>query len=234
MAKIALKRRTEALRERLRKLPRSKPLSRVLLLFTRYEMPPTRFENLRDALADRGIAALLLLVSAFNTLPLPPGSSLVTGIPCLMLAWQLMMRRKAVWLPQRVLDYEMAPNTIIMIRKRVIPKLAWVEKWLKPRYWPFTDSQGEFIIGLICIVMAIQLIMPIPLGNWSSAIAMVLLALALLQRDGVVLLIGFIAAIVSFGLCVFVVGSAFFVAESAIKGDVPLFLKHYFGWANGR
>jgi hypothetical protein len=78
------------------------------------------------------------------------------------------------------------------------------------------------------------LIMPIPLGNWSSAIAMVLLALALLQRDGVVLLIGFIAAIVSFGLCVFVVGSAFFVAESAIKGDVPLFLKHYFGWANGR
>jgi hypothetical protein len=234
MAKGALKKRTEALRERLRKLPRSQPLSRVLLLFTRYEMPPTRFENLRDALADRGIAAMLLLISAFNTLPLPPGSSLITGIPCLMLAWQLMMRRQAVWLPQRVLDHEMAPSTVAMLRKKVVPKLAWVEKWVKPRYWPLAHGQDEFIIGLICIVMAVQLILPIPLGNWSSAIAMMLLALALLQRDGVLLLLGMTAALVSFVLCVFVVVSAFFVAESVIKGDLPHFIKGFMGLANGR
>jgi hypothetical protein len=234
MAKGALKKRTEALRERLRKLPRSQPLSRVLLLFTRYEMPPTRFENLRDALADRGIAALLLLVSAFNTLPLPPGSSLITGIPCLMLSWQLMLRRKAVWLPQRVLDHEMAPETVSMLRKRVVPKLAWVEKWVKPRYWPLAEGQDEFIIGLVCIVMAILLILPIPLGNWSSAFAMVFMALALLQRDGIMLLIGFTAAAIALGLCIFVVGSAFFLADSVIKGDLPHFVKEFLGFAHGR
>jgi hypothetical protein len=234
MAKGKLRARTLKLRDRIKRATqRRRPLSHVLIEFYRNEPMPTNFGHLRDALADRGLAALLLLVSAFNMLPLPPGTSLISGIPCLLLSWQMMLRRKAAWLPQRVLNHEITEDTVKMIRAKVVPKLFWVEKFIKPRYWPFSPGNDEFAIGVICVMTSILLILPIPLGNWSSAIAMTTLALALLQRDGLLLLIGIISAIITMTLCMFVVGGIVFAAESAIKGHVPHFLKGFLGMLGG-
>lgn len=226
MAKGQLRARTLKLRERIKRATqRRRPLSHVLIEFYRNEPMPTTFTNLRDALADRGLAALLLLVSAFNMLPLPPGTSLISGIPCLLLSWQLIMRRKAAWLPQRVLNHEITEDTVKLIRVRVVPKLFWVEKFIKPRYWPLSPGNDEFAIGVVCLIMSVLLILPIPLGNWSSAIVMTILALALLQRDGLLLLIGFLSSIVTLTICTFVVGGLFFAAQKVLQGEVPEFLK---------
>ena len=234
MAKGELRARTLKLRDRIKRATqRRRPLSHVLIEFYRNEPMPTTFAHLRDALADRGLAALLLLVSAFNMLPLPPGTSLISGIPCLLLAWQMMLRRKAAWLPQKVLNHEITEQTVALIRSKVVPKLFWLEKFIKPRYWPFSPGNDEFVIGVICIMTSILLILPIPLGNWSSAIAMTTLALALLQRDGLLLLIGVVSAIVALTLCIFVVGGLVFAAESAISGDIPQFFKGFMGMAGG-
>jgi hypothetical protein len=225
MAKGQLRARTLKLRDRIKRATqRRRPLSHVLIEFYRNEPMPTTFGHLRDALADRGLAALLLLVSAFNMLPLPPGTSLLSGIPCLVLSWQLMLRRKSAWLPQKVLNHEITEDTVKLIRSKVVPKLFWVEKFIKPRYWPLSPGNDEFAIGVICVITSILLIMPIPLGNWSSAIAMTTLALALLQRDGLLLLIGMICAVITVGLCTVVVGGIIFAAESAFHGQLP----HYF------
>ena len=234
MAKGQLRARTLKLRERIKRATqRRRPLSHVLIEFYRNEPMPTNFGHLRDALADRGLAALLLLVSAFNMLPLPPGTSLITGIPCLLLAWQMMLQRKAAWLPQKILNQPITEDTVTMIRLRVVPKLFWVEKFIKPRFWPFTPGNDEFAIGVVCVITSILLILPIPLGNWSSAIAMTTLALALLQRDGLLLLIGIIAAVVTMTLCMFVVGGIVFAAETAVKGNVPEFFKGILGMFGG-
>ncbi|MGL4405577.1 MAG: exopolysaccharide biosynthesis protein [Notoacmeibacter sp.] len=212
---------------------RRRPLSHVLIEFYRNEPMPTTFAHFRDALADRGLAALLLLVSAFNMLPLPPGTSLLSGIPCLLLAWQMMLRRKAVWLPQRVLNQVVTEDTVKMVRLKVVPKLFWIEKFIKPRYWPLSPGNDEFAIGVVCIVMSVLLILPIPLGNWTSAISMTVLALALLQRDGLFLLIGFIASILTLTICSLVVGGLVFAAERALRGDLPHFVKDFLGMAGG-
>ncbi len=234
MAKGELRARTLKLRERIKRATqRRRPLSHVLIEFYRNEPMPTTFGHLRDALADRGIAAMLLLVSAFNMLPLPPGTSLISGLPCLLLAWQMMLRRKAAWLPQRVMDHIITEDTVKLIRTKIVPRLFWVEKFIKPRYWPFSPGNDEFAIGVICIITSVLLILPIPLGNWTSAIAMTTLALALLQRDGLLLLIGFISAILTVTLCIFVVGGLIFAAESAFKGHVPHFLKGFLGMMGG-
>jgi hypothetical protein len=174
-----------------------------------------------------------LLVSAFNMLPLPPGTSLISGIPCLILSWQLMLRRKAAWLPQKVLNHEITEDTVKLIRAKVVPKLFWLEKFIKPRYWPFSPGNDEFAIGVICVMTSILLILPIPLGNWSSAIAMTILALALIQRDGLLLVIGVTAAVLTMTLCTFVVGGIVFAAEKALDGGALLFLKGYLGMAGG-
>jgi hypothetical protein len=234
MAKGLLRARTLKLRDRIKRATqRRRPLSHVLIEFYRNEPMPTNFAHLRDALADRGLAALLLLVSAFNMLPLPPGTSLISGIPCLLLAWQMMLRRKAAWLPQKVLNHEITEDTVKLIRTKVVPKLFWVEKFIKPRYWPFSPGNDEFAIGVICVITSVLLILPIPLGNWSSAIAMTTLALALIQRDGVLLLIGIIAAILTISLCIFVVGGIVFAAESVFNGGILHVFKGFMGIVSG-
>lgn len=232
MTESKLRARTLKLRERIKRATqRRRPLSHVLIEFYRNEPMPTNFGHLRDALADRGLAALLLLVSAFNMLPLPPGTSLISGIPCLILAWQMMLRRKAAWLPQKILNQEITESTVKMVRLKVVPKLFWIEKFIKPRYWPLSPGNDEFAIGVICILTSIMLIMPIPLGNWTSAISMAILALALLQRDGILLLIGVIASFFTVILCVTVVIGLLFAAETAIKGDLPGFIRGYMSFA---
>jgi hypothetical protein len=232
MTEGKLRARTLKLRERIKRATqRRRPLSHVLIEFYRNEPMPSNFGHLRDALADRGLAALLLLVSAFNMLPLPPGTSLISGIPCLMLAWQMMLRRKAAWLPQKILSQEITESTVKMVRLKVVPKLFWIEKFIKPRYWPLSPGNDEFAIGVICILTSIMLIMPIPLGNWTSAISMAILALALLQRDGILLVIGVVASFLTIILCTSIVMGLLFAAETALKGDLPGFIRGYMGFA---
>lgn len=218
MAKGAMFKRTRALRDKLRKLPNRRPLSHVLLHFTRYESVPTTIARLRDTMADRGIAALLFLVGAFNCLPLPPGSSLISGIPCLLLSWQLVLRRKAAWLPARVLDHPLSESTLDMLRARLIPKLFWIEKFVRPRYWPMVPGQDEAIIGAVCAFFSIALILPIPLGNWLPAFAIAIYALALLQRDGVLLMVGVMVSLLAIAVLVAVGFSAVFLAENIFTG----------------
>ena len=53
-----------------------------------------------------------------------------------------------------------------------------------------TSGVMEHVIGGLCLVMATLLALPIPLGNMLPALAISILALGLLARDGVWVLIG--------------------------------------------
>ncbi|NJR13344.1 MAG: exopolysaccharide biosynthesis protein [Phyllobacteriaceae bacterium] len=184
---------------------------------------------LDDAQLDAAIKVLEDL-GAFNCLPLPPGSSLISGIPCLMLSWQLMMRRKAAWLPVKVLELPVTESTVETVRIKLIPRLFWIEKFVKPRYWPMYPGQDEAIIGVVCALFSIVLIMPIPLGNWLPAFAIASLALALLQRDGVLLLIGIVISILAIAVLAFVGFSAVFLAESMFSGHLGALWHSMIGW----
>ena len=70
----------------------------------------------------------------------------------------------------------------------------------------FTVILGS-IIGLICTLLALVLILPIPLGNLAPALCIGAFALALFQRDGVIALVGYLMASVSLGLLILSAGA---------------------------
>ena len=59
--------------------------------------------------------------------------------------------------------------------------------------WLATDWT-KIPIGLICLLLAAIITLPIPLGHVAPGTAICLLALGLMERDGVVIGIGFAAA----------------------------------------
>jgi hypothetical protein len=88
-----------------------------------------------------------------------------------------------------------------------VPRLAWIEGLIRPRYWPFRRRLGARVIGLISLIMAISITLPIPLGNWPPALATALLGLALSERDGILFALGSAVGLASLAIVAFVIGA---------------------------
>jgi len=58
--------------------------------------------------------------------------------------------------------------------------------------------------------------LPIPFGAWLPALATALIALSLIERDGILLTVGVVVGIASIGIVVAVVGAAGFAAQAAL------------------
>ncbi|MDZ5696953.1 exopolysaccharide biosynthesis protein [Chelativorans sp. M5D2P16] len=187
-------------------------LSAVFEELARNADGPVTVEQFRQALGDRSFAALLVFFSCLNLLPLPPGSTLVLGIPLLLLSVQMVFGRRAAWLPKFVLRKSIAADSFRHFTKRFIPRLKWAERFIRPRYWPFARSHADRIIGSIALILSIAVTLPIPLGNWFPAFSCALVGLALSERDGVLLSIAVVSGALSLAVIAVVVGAASLLA----------------------
>ena len=59
------------------------------------------------------------------------------------------------------------------------------------------------MIGVVCTLLALVLILPIPFGNMLPALTIGVLAFSLVQRDGLFALLGYALAAISAGVLVF-------------------------------
>lgn len=168
--------------------------------------------ELLAALGDRALGAMLFIFAFPNVLPTPPGTSTVLGAPLVFLAFQLAFGR-APWLPAVVAKRSMAHADFASLVRRIGPWLERAEKLLRPRLPRLAVPPMEYVVGFVCLVLAVVLVLPIPLGNVGPALAISLLALGVLERDGLWVLAGLAVAVASVAL---VSGVIYAMAEGAI------------------
>ncbi len=173
--------------------------------------------DLLVALGDRATAALLFIFAFPNVLPTPPGTSTVLGAPLVFLAAQLMLGR-APWLPAFLARRAMSRADFTSLVKRIVPWLLRAESLLRPRLGALARPPMEHLIGLASLLLAVVLVLPIPLGNVLPALAISLLALGVLERDGVWVLAGIAVA----GAAVSVVSGVVF---ALVKAGVYFFVQ---------
>jgi hypothetical protein len=149
--------------------------------------------DLLDALGDRALAALLFVFALPNVLPMPPGTSALFGVPLVLLAAQMAFNMRA-WLPSLIASRSMPRQDYATLVHRVAPWLVRAERLMKPRLTPLAIGAMESVVGAVCLLMAIVLVLPIPLGNMPPAFAICLLAMGILERDGVWILAGLASA----------------------------------------
>lgn len=152
--------------------------------------------DLLDALGDRAIGALLFVFAVPNILPMPPGTSAVLGAPLLFLAAQLTFGMRP-WLPSIISKRSMARTDFRHMVGKVIPWLQRAEKLMRPRCTVLALPPLEYAVGLVCLLLAIVLTLPVPFGNMLPALAISLFALGLLARDGWAIGIGMVTAVAS-------------------------------------
>jgi hypothetical protein len=198
---------------------RPRRLSQVFSELSKDANGPVSIATISDALGDRSFAALLVFFAAINLIPLPPGASALLGLPLLIVSAQMVYGSKRVWLPRVVVNRTISADTFRAVMNRVIPRLIWIEQLIRPRYWPFWRRRGDRVIGIIALVMAISVTLPIPLGNWLPAFSTALLGLALSERDGILFALGSVVGVAAMAVVASVIG-AVVLATSAVSNSL--------------
>jgi len=202
------------------------PARRLSEMLTELANDPSRetisIADIRDAMGDRAFGALMLVFALPNALPVnAPGVSTVLGAPLLFLAAQLILGFKAPWLPAFVMRRSLRRESFARAMGVAVPWIRRLEKLLKPRLQLLASSWAERAVGLVCAVLAIVLMLPIPFANMPPAVAICVMAMALLERDGLATLAGLALA-----------AGALSIASGVILGivkAVSLFLRHLLG-----
>lgn len=159
--------------------------------------------DLSAQLGDRGFGLMLLLLSLPNIIPLPiPGISTITGIPVMFFAAQLCLGKERVWLPRWLAERQLPMSSLRPLIQKSLPVLRKLEKVIRPRLDTLTTRRFERLAGGIMLMLALLIALPIPLGNLPLGIAMAVLALAITERDGLVMIIGWLFTVIA--LCYFV------------------------------
>ncbi len=148
-------------------------------------------EMLDEVERKDGLGPVLFALTLPVLAPLPPGVSMIFALPLLIVAPQLAMGRRQVWLPKWLADRPIKRPALVKVIQRVLPPLERVEKVVRPRLTLLTDSLGARLIGVACTLIALVLVLPIPFANLVPSLAMCLFALGLTRRDGVLVLGGY-------------------------------------------
>lgn len=154
------------------------------------------------AFGERAFAAVMLLVALMNLLPWPPGGTTVLGAPLILLSVQLMRRRSTLWLPAWMLRAQVDRRAYRRFLRYLIPPLRWMERLTRPRLPFLTGRTAQMGLGFVMLVLAVILTLPIPFGNMAPATAIAIIALGVMQRDGLTVILGLLASVFSIGLLV--------------------------------
>jgi hypothetical protein len=168
--------------------------------------------DLLAAMDGRAMGALLLIFALPNVLPSLPGTSAILGLPLVYLTSQMMLGRLP-WLPKFIANRSLPHSDFAALIDRMEPWLARSERVLRPRMSWLANERAERVIGAVTLLLSVILILPIPFGNMLPAFAIALFALGLLEKDGVLVIAGIVATIVTTSV---VAGVLYALAKSVI------------------
>jgi hypothetical protein len=147
--------------------------------------PRISLRDLVEALGERGFGLLMLVLALPNIVPGPaiPGFSAIFALPLVLLALQLTLRRREPRLPGWLGRRSLSLHRFQAIVAGAAPLLRRLEAGLRPRGRTLA-GRGAPVLGGVLVVLALALALPIPFGNTPAALAIIIVALGLLERDG--------------------------------------------------
>lgn len=156
--------------------------------------------DLMTGLGRRAFGVLLLLAIPASFIP---GVAGIVSTPIVILVGvQLIAGMRRPWLPRFVATRGPHRSVLVRFDRWFSPWLAWLEKLVRPRLaWVLDHRLASVATGLLLILLGLLLGLPIPLTNGLFAGLLLLFALALLERDGVLMLVSWLAG--AAGIAVF-------------------------------
>ncbi len=158
------------------------------------------------AMGQRGFGFCLIVFGILAAIS-PPGVGSVMGAPPLLFAAQMVLGFRQPWVPGFLARRQFSADSVKRTLERARPWLKRIEIFAKPRLSWLARGVVERLVGLVVMILCCVILLPGPLTNNPPGIAILLLGFALAERDGVLIVIGLIAAVAAF-----VIGLSAFIA----------------------
>jgi hypothetical protein len=138
-----------------------------------------------DALGTRrpGIAVLCLALPNCVPGPYVPGLSTVLALPMIWIGAQIALRRRVVPMPAYLHRVTFSHERFVRFVDRVAPWMIRMERRVGPRPSILTTPAARRCLGLVLVLYAIVLALPIPFGNIPIGFGIAVLALGLIEGD---------------------------------------------------
>jgi len=151
---------------------------------------------LLDRLRERSFGIVMLLLALVS---LVPGASAIIGVLLAVPAYQMIVARRHPVLPKFIAERAIPTRRIARLIERVVPLLRTMERFIRPR-WGTPFETTKRVVGVVLLLLGVTLVAPIPFSNIIPALAIVLVAFAYLEEDGVLLLVALAASLVSLSI----------------------------------
>jgi len=156
---------------------------------------------LRDLVGGLGrstFGVLLFIATIPAFIPIPGVAGALSGPLVVLVGLHLLILLRKPWLPDFVARRGPQRSTLIRFDRVGDRWLRWLEKLVRPRMTAMIDHPVATVFtGLQLVLLGILLALPIPFTNFMFAGLLLVYALALLERDGALMLLAWVAGVVA-------------------------------------
>jgi hypothetical protein len=154
-------------------------------------------QDLMDGLGERSFGFVLLLFGVLSAIAIVPGLATITAIPLLFFGLQMLAGYRTPWLPKSISERSFAKADLLATIERAVPAMRWVETIAKPRLLFLIGRFGERLLGLLVFILAAVIALPGPGTNFAPGVAIAFMAIAIIERDGLLVFVGVLASVVA-------------------------------------
>jgi hypothetical protein len=160
-----------------------------LLALVAQQWPHDRISlgDLMDTLGDRSFGVLQMVFALLFPIP---GLASVMSVPIIFLAIQHMFGAQKPWLPLAFRNASLSTRQFRVVVDQSLPALKTIERYIHPRYGFITNDAAEKLLGFMVVLAAVVLAAPVPFGNFLPGMGIILISIAMIEKDGLCALIG--------------------------------------------
>ena len=162
-----------------------------------------RLGDLLSGLRQTAFGMLLFVAVLPAFIPIPGVAGAISGPLVVLIGAQLLVCLRKPWLPGFLARRGPHRRSMARFRDMMARWLGWLEKLVRPRMEGVLDHPvASAFTGLLLVLLGLLLALPIPFTNYLFGVLLLLFVFALLERDGALMLIAWLAgaiAVVVFG-----------------------------------
>lgn len=143
-----------------------------------------------EQLHERAFGLFLLVLALPCCIPFLYGVPQIVALPLMFVSGQILLGRSTPWLPQRLGARQVAKTSLEGLAHRAGPWLRRIEAVSRPRLAALTRRPLDQLVGIALVVFSASILVPLPGTNTVPGIAVVIVAMGLLQRDGILVVLG--------------------------------------------
>ncbi|NQX75566.1 MAG: exopolysaccharide biosynthesis protein [Epibacterium sp.] len=156
-----------------------------------------------ERLHERAFGLFLLILALPCCIPFLYGIPQIVSLPLMFVSAQIMIGRRVPWLPGKLGARTVSAEGLRGLSERAGPWLRRIEAISRPRLGFLTRPPTDRLVGAALVLFSASILVPLPGTNTVPGFAVVVVAMGLLQRDGLLVILGSVLGTAWIGTLVF-------------------------------